>query len=68
MSFSFGIGKRVAGDSRVTFFRYETKGYICGKGWKISASFHPKLFFLKRCYREFRLTVLGANIHYRSSR
>lgn len=64
----WGIGKRLEGDSRITLFRYETDRYIYGKGWKMSVSLHPRVFYWGRWFRrEFRLTLFGLNVHYRAA-
>lgn len=62
---TLGMCRRIPGDSRITLFRYTTDKYISGDGWKLSVSLHRKLFYWMRGYREFRLTMLGLNVHYR---
>lgn len=52
-------------DSRILLFRHVSSKYIKGKGWKLSISLHPYWFYWLREFREFRLTVLGLNIHFR---
>ena len=54
-------------DGRILLFRYVSPEYIRAKGWKFSLSLHPYWFYWRREFREFRLTVLGLNIHFRRS-
>lgn len=63
----FNIGRRIPGDSRITLFRYKSGRFEYGEGWKMSVSLHPKLLYWRRGYKEFRLTVLGINVHYRAA-
>jgi hypothetical protein len=54
-------------DSRFGLFRVTTDGYIYGKGSKLSISLHPKLWYWQKLDREFRLTILGINIHFKNN-
>jgi hypothetical protein len=52
------------GDSRRLLARYESAKYGQSEGWKISLSLHPYLFYWRKSYREFRLTILCFNVHF----
>lgn len=34
-------------------------------GCKFSISLHPYLWYWRKYYREFRITILGLNLHYK---
>ena len=50
---------RIPGDTRRHTVRFKCNG------WKFSISLHPYLFYFRREWREFRLTLLGINLHFR---
>lgn len=52
--------KSIPGDSRRCVLTLETQAR------KASVSLHPFVWKLDRYWREFRLTVLGLNLHYRA--
>lgn len=47
-------------DSRICILTIE------GRKRKLSVSLHPAVWSLTHTWREFRLTVLGLNLHYRA--
>ena len=52
------------GDSRLMLFRVLSDRYGKGnEGWKFSVSLHPKWFYWRKSFGEFRATVFGLNIH-----
>jgi hypothetical protein len=56
---------RNTNDDRILLFRHVSSKYIKGNGWKLSVSLHPYWFYGCREFREFRLTILGLNVHFR---
>lgn len=67
MRLILGIGKRAAGDNRITLLRFESRRWAYREGWKISLSLHRRLFMCRRQHRELRATLLGLNIHWRGA-
>lgn len=67
MRVMWNIGKRGKGDTRYTLVRLETNRFIYRQGWSLSISLHPFLWKWHEGYQEFRLTLLGVNIHYRKA-
>lgn len=63
MRLNWNVGKRHKGDSRFTFLRVESDYYAYGCGWKVSLSVQPKVYFKSYTFKDFRLTLLGLNVH-----
>lgn len=67
--------KRMLGDSRFTLIRIlflntRPREPIKSPAYydiKVSFSLHPYLFKFRTGYRDFRLTLLGLNLHYKDS-
>jgi hypothetical protein len=57
-------------DKRYQLFRFYSRSsdlWMRREGWKLSASLHPRWFYFEKYFSsEFRLTILGINIHFRS--
>ena len=75
MLFQIVFRKRSSGDSRFTLFRLlflntRPREVVKSPAYydiNLSVSLHTYLFKVKTSYREFRLTFLGFNLHYKDS-
>lgn len=65
MKIETGI-KYCKGDSRKFSVRFLFQEYPNYGGYKFSISLHPRFWYWRSSYREFRITILGVNIHYRA--
>lgn len=64
MRLEWMLRKRRKGDNRITILRGLYGDQTRRGSWKFSISLHPRLFHWEAYYEEFRLTIMGVNIHY----